>query len=177
MLPGPFCFRRAGDAMLRDSALWCRPSGNRFACWLRRPLRGCRSIPMTCCLLASNRLAKPIWRCSFICWVTIGLPAGFRAGPESRLARPGLSSKIWVSISTSWIVCTHTPASFRTRVAMVTPLSNTDREIVILALHPGRMAMVCFFDLASLEFTISINRWDTPRNKTSLLAGRCQSGH
>ena len=31
--------------------------------------------------------------------------------------------------------------------------------------------------LASLEFTISINRWDTPRNNASLLAGRCQSGH
>ena len=52
----------------------------------------------------------------------------------------------------------HRPASLRTRGAKVTPLSNTDREIVILALHPGRMAMVYFFDLASLEFTISINR-------------------
>ena len=48
---------------------------------------------------------------------------------------------------------------------------------MILALHPGRMAMVYFFDLASLEFTISINRWNTPRNNASLLAGRCQSGH
>ena len=37
--------------------------------------------------------------------------------------------------------------------------------------------MVYFFDLASLGFTISINRWDTPRNNASLLAGRCQSGH
>ena len=71
----------------------------------------------------------------------------------------------------------HRPASLRTRGAKVTPLSNTDREIVILALHPGRMAMVYFFDLASLEFTISINRWDTPRNNASLLAGRCRSGH
>ena len=52
----------------------------------------------------------------------------------------------------------HRPASLRTRGAKVTPLSNTDREIVILALHPGRMAMVYFFDLASLECTISINR-------------------
>mgnify|MGYP004080596149 FL=1 len=48
---------------------------------------------------------------------------------------------------------------------------------MILALHPGRMAMVYFFDLASLGFTISINRWNTPRNNASLLAGRCQSGH
>ena len=71
----------------------------------------------------------------------------------------------------------HRPASLRKHGTKVTPLSNTDREIVILALHPGRMAMVYFFDLASLEFTISINRWDTPRNNTSLLAGRCQSGH
>ena len=71
----------------------------------------------------------------------------------------------------------HRPASLRTRGAKVTPLSNTDREIVILALHPGRMAMVYFFDLASLEFTISINRWDAPRNKASLLACRCRSGH
>ena len=71
----------------------------------------------------------------------------------------------------------HRPASRRTRGAKVTPLSNTDWEIVILALHPGRMAKVYFFDLASLEFTISINRWDTPRNNASLLAGRCQSGH
>ena len=71
----------------------------------------------------------------------------------------------------------HRPASLRTRGAKVTPLSNTDREIVILAFHPGRMAMVYFFDLASLEFTISINRWDTPRNNASLLAGRCRSGH
>ena len=71
----------------------------------------------------------------------------------------------------------HRPASLRTGGAKVTPLSNTDREIVILALHPGRMAMVYFFDLASLEFTISINRWDTPRNNASLLAGRCRSGH
>ena len=71
----------------------------------------------------------------------------------------------------------HRPASLRTRGAKVTPLSNTDREIVILALHPGRMAMVYFFDLASLEFTISINRWDTPRNNASLLAGCCRSGH
>jgi len=69
------------------------------------------------------------------------------------------------------------PARFRTRGAKVTPLSNTDREIVILALHPGRMAMVYFFDLAPLEFTISINRWDTPHNNASLLAGRCRSGH
>lgn len=71
----------------------------------------------------------------------------------------------------------HRPASLRTRGAKVTPLSNTDWEIVILALHPGRMAMVYFFDLASLGFTIRINRWDTLRNNTSLLAGRCQSGH
>ena len=71
----------------------------------------------------------------------------------------------------------HRPASLRTRGAKVTPLSNTDWEIVILALHPDRMAMVYFFDLASLEFTISINRWDTPRNDASLLAGRCQSGY
>ena len=71
----------------------------------------------------------------------------------------------------------HRPASPCTRGAKVTPLSNTDREIMILALHLGRMAMVYFFDLASLEFTISINRWDTPRNNASLLAGRCQSGH
>ena len=71
----------------------------------------------------------------------------------------------------------HRPASLRTRGAKVTPLSNTDWEIVILALHPGRMAMVYFFDLASLGFTISVNRWDTPRNNASLLAGRCQSGH
>ena len=71
----------------------------------------------------------------------------------------------------------HKPASLRTRCAKVTPLLNTDRDIVILALHPGRMAMVYFFDLASLGFTISINRWDTPRNNASLLAGRCQSGH
>ena len=71
----------------------------------------------------------------------------------------------------------HRPASLRTRGAKVTPLSNTDWEIVILALHPGRMAMVYFFDLASLGFTISINRWDTPRNNALLLAGRCQSGH
>ena len=71
----------------------------------------------------------------------------------------------------------HRPVSFRTRGAKVTPLLKTDREIVILALHPGRMSMVYFFDLASLEFTISINRWDTPRNKASLLAGRCRSGH
>ena len=48
---------------------------------------------------------------------------------------------------------------------------------MILALHPGRMAMVYFFDLASLEFTISINHWDTPRNNVSLLAVRCLSGH
>ena len=71
----------------------------------------------------------------------------------------------------------HTSASLRTRGAKVTSLSNTDREIVLLALHPSRMAMVYFFDLASLEFTISINRWDTPRNDASLLAGRCQSGY
>ena len=71
----------------------------------------------------------------------------------------------------------HRPASLRIRGAKVTPLSNTDREIVILALHPGQMAMVYFFDLASLEFTISINGWDTPRNNASLLAGRCRSGH
>ena len=71
----------------------------------------------------------------------------------------------------------HRLASLRTRGAKVTPLSNTDREIVILALPPGRMAMVYFLDLASLEFTISINRWDTPRNNASLLAGRCRSGH
>ena len=52
-------------------------------------------------------------------------------------------------------------------------MSNTDREIVILALHPGRMAMVYFFDLASLEFTISINRWDTPHApQQRLAAGR-----
>ena len=54
---------------------------------------------------------------------------------------------------------------------------NTDREIVILALHPGRMAMVYFFDLASLEFAININRWDTLRNNASLLAGRSRRGH
>ena len=36
----------------------------------------------------------------------------------------------------------HRPASLRTRSAKGTPLSNTDREIVILALHPGRIAMV-----------------------------------
>ena len=71
----------------------------------------------------------------------------------------------------------HRPASLRTRGAKVTPLSNTAREIVILALHPGRMAMVYFFDLASLEFTISINRRDTLRNIASLLAGHCRSGH
>ena len=71
----------------------------------------------------------------------------------------------------------HRPASLRKHGTKVTPLSNTDREIVILALHPGRMAMVYFFDLASLDFTISINRWDTPRNNASLLAGRCRSGH
>ena len=70
----------------------------------------------------------------------------------------------------------HRPASLRARGAKVTPLSNTDWEIVILALHPGRMAMVYFFDLASLEFTISINRWETPRNNASLLASRCRSG-
>ena len=52
----------------------------------------------------------------------------------------------------------HRPASLRKRGAKFTQLSNTGREIVILALHPGRMAMVYFFDLASLEFTISINR-------------------
>ena len=69
------------------------------------------------------------------------------------------------------------PASLRTRGAKVTPLSNTDREIVILALHPGRMAMVYFFDLASLEFTVSINLWATPRDNASLLASRCRSGH
>ena len=71
----------------------------------------------------------------------------------------------------------HRPASLRTRGAKITPLSNTDREIVLLALHPSRMAMVYFFDLASLEFTISINHWDTPRNNVSLLAVRCLSGH
>ncbi len=71
----------------------------------------------------------------------------------------------------------HRPASLGIRGTKVTPLSNTDWEIVILALHPGRMAMVYFFDLASVEFTISINRWDTPRNNASLLTDRCQSGH
>ena len=30
---------------------------------------------------------------------------------------------------------------------------------------------------SSLEFTIRINRWDTPRNNASLLAGRCQIGY
>ena len=71
----------------------------------------------------------------------------------------------------------HRPASLRTRGAKVTPLSNTDREIVILTLHPVRMAKVYFFDLASLEFIISTNRWDMPRNNASLLAGRCRSRH
>ena len=71
----------------------------------------------------------------------------------------------------------HRPASLRTRGAKVTPLSNTDREIVILALHPGLMAMVYFLDLALLASTININRWDTPRNNVSLLAGPCRSGH
>ena len=69
------------------------------------------------------------------------------------------------------------PASPCTRGVMVTPLSNTDWKIVILVLHPGRMAMVYFFELALLEFTISINCWDTPRNNASLLAVRCRSGH
>ena len=71
----------------------------------------------------------------------------------------------------------HRPVSFRTRGAKVTPFLNTDREIVIFALHPGRMAMVYFFDLALLGSTININRWDTLRNNASLLAGRCRSGH
>ena len=60
---------------------------------------------------------------------------------------------------------------------MIMPLSNTDREILILVLHLGRMAMVYFFNLASLEFTISIKCWDTPRDYALLLAGRCQSRH
>ena len=71
----------------------------------------------------------------------------------------------------------HTPASARALGAVITPLSRTDRQIVILAVHPGRMAMVYFFDLASLEFTLSINRWDTPCNNAALLAGRCRRGH
>ena len=60
---------------------------------------------------------------------------------------------------------------------MVTPLLNTDQEIVILVLHSGRMAIVYFFDLALLKFAISIDRWDTPRNNASLLTGCCRSGH
>ena len=71
----------------------------------------------------------------------------------------------------------HTLARLRKRGAIVKPLSNSDREIVILALHPGWMAMVYFFDLALLESTININRWDTLRNNASLLADRCRSGH
>ena len=73
--------------------------------------------------------------------------------------------------------CFHKLASLRKRGAIVTPLSKTNREIVILALHSGWMAMVYFLDLALLESTININRWDTPRNNASLLAGRCRSGH
>ena len=69
------------------------------------------------------------------------------------------------------------PASLRTLGARIMPLSNTDREIVILALHPGRMAMVYFFDLATLQFTLSVNRWHSSSNSAALLAGRCQSGH
>ena len=73
--------------------------------------------------------------------------------------------------------CFHTLARLRKRDAVVTPLSNSDREIVILAMHSGWMAMVYFFDLALLGSTININRWDTLRNNASLLAGRCRSGH
>ena len=160
------------------SALWCRPSGIRFACLRRRQLRGWRPISMTCCLPASNGWTMPIWRGTSRCWVRISWSPGLRAGPGpgSRLARPGLSSTIWDLTFTSRTVFTD-----RRAFAHAVPRSRHCRtptwEIVILALHPGRMAKVYFFDLASLGFTISVNRWDTPRNNASLLAGRCQSGH
>ena len=119
----------------------------------------------------------PIWRGTSRCWVRIGWPPGLRAGPGPRIP-VGTTRLVFDDLGFDIHLSNrfHRPASLRTRGAKVTPLSNTDREIVILALHPGRMAMVYFFDLASLEFTISINRWDTPRNKASLLAGRCRSG-